>query len=210
MLFDNKFISTLVTAAQEIADSPSKLGELDALFSSFTPKLLAITGSVQYRRVSLNFLRSCTLCVRMASSWDCKNCTFVASVRFGAGYSRLAHALLLPSIRLVAWYSGPAHSGTLSSLFSVSELSADSVFSPKISKSSVDVHLSSLPVKIISSVDVDVLLVSFKGWGVWLQSLSGDSCPLQRSSPCNTVLSSCVRLAPKSGSFGCSLWSESK
>ena len=192
MLFDDKFISTLVTAAQEIADSPSKLGELDALFSSFTPKLLAITGSVQYRRVSLNFLRSCTLCVRMASSWDCKNCTFVASVR------------------LVAWYSGPAHSGTLSSLFSVSELSADSVFSPKISKSSVDVHLSSLPVKIISSVDVDVLLVSFKGWGVWLQSLSGDSCPLQRSSPCNTVLSSCVRLAPKSGSFGCSLWSESK
>ena len=187
--------------------SPNKLGELEALCNSFKPRLLAMIGSVQYLRVSLNFLLSCTLCVWMAISWLCKNWTFVASVRFVSWYSGPAHILSLTSLWLVEWNPN----STLLSLFSVSELSTDPVLSWKISKSSVDVDLSSLfMMHTISSVDVDILLVILTGGTlcVWLQSRSTVSSPLHNSYLVVGLLLDCGKWSLRS--LRCSLRSESK
>ena len=165
-------------------------------------------GSVQYLRVSLNFHLSCTLCVWMAISWLCKNWTFVASVRFVSWYSGLAHILSLTSLWLVEWNPN----STLLSLFSVSELSTDAVLSWKISKSSVDVDLSSLfMTHTTSSVDVDILLVILTGETlcVWLQSRSTVSSPLHNSYlGVGLLLADCGKWSLRS--LRCSLRSESK
>lgn len=126
----------------------------------------------------------------MASSWFCRNWTFVASVRFVSWNT--SHVLSSVSVLLA-------------------ELSGDSDFTSKLTKSSVDVDLSSVLVLVMSSVDVEILLVVFPSGelGVWLQSRSMDSLPLNTSSLLNNWLLACEKRRPTSGSLECSLWSES-